>query len=128
MTLLFIVQPVVYPDRVSVFHKLRSLPGKSDTSLILDCMILSHRHHRVAARTEEDVVVYDYRTATKTTPPPFVQDVFRSTWGQQEEAVRFSRARIWQLIKTVEGLEKETWDREDAIEDLGAAGNAATNV
>ncbi|KAI4598990.1 hypothetical protein KJ359_002406 [Pestalotiopsis sp. 9143b] len=120
--------PVVYPDRVSVFHKLRSLPGKSDTSLILDCIILSHRHHRVAARTAEDVVVYDYRTATKTTPPPFVQDVFRSTWSQQEEAVRSSRARIWQLIQTVEGLEKETWDREDAVEDLGAAGTAAANV
>ncbi|ETS80839.1 hypothetical protein PFICI_08368 [Pestalotiopsis fici W106-1] len=115
--------PVVYPDRISVYHKLRSLPGRSDTSLILDCMILSHRHHRVAARTAEDVVIYDYRNATKTTTPPFVQDVFQSTWEKQEAAICSSRARIWQLTKQVEEIEKETWDREDAVEDLGASGS-----
>lgn len=122
------VQPVVYPDRISVYHKLRFLPGKSDTSLILDCMILSHRHHRVAARTAEDIVIYDYRTASKTTAPPFVRDVFSSTWEKQEEAIRASRTRIWQLIKQVEEIEKETWDREDAVEDLGASGNAKVST
>ncbi|KAF7531795.1 hypothetical protein G7054_g8530 [Neopestalotiopsis clavispora] len=120
--------PVVYPDRISVYHKLRFLPGKSDTSFILDCMILSHRHHRVAARTAEDIVIYDYRTASKTTAPPFVRDVFSSTWEKQEEAIRASRTRIWQLIKQVEEIEKETWDREDAVEDLGASGNAKVST
>ncbi|RYP69555.1 hypothetical protein DL771_006070 [Monosporascus sp. 5C6A] len=111
--------PMTYPDRISVYHKLRALPDASDTSLILDCVVLSHRHRRATATTEEDVVIYDYKEAKKTTMPPFVLDVFRDTWRLQEEEVRRARSRVWDLIREVEGLEKETWDREDAIEDLG---------
>ncbi|KAK7754157.1 hypothetical protein SLS62_003734 [Diatrype stigma] len=113
--------PMTYPDRVSVYHKLRSLPEASDTSLILDCVILSHKHRRVAARTEEDIVIYDYKGARKTAMPPFVLDVFLETWRLQEEETRRARGRIWELVKEVETLEKETWNREDAVEDLGAA-------
>ncbi|KAH6654934.1 thioesterase-like superfamily-domain-containing protein [Truncatella angustata] len=115
--------PLMYPDRVSVYHKLRSLPTPSDTSLILDCVILSHKHRRIAARTEEDVVIYDYKTARKTVMPPFIMEVFQDTFRQQQEETNRSRARIWQLIKEVESLERETWDREGAVEDTGAAGN-----
>ncbi|RYP50050.1 hypothetical protein DL768_004336 [Monosporascus sp. mg162] len=114
--------PMTYPDRISVYHKLRSLPDASDTSLILDCVILSHRHRRAAATTKEDVVIYDYKEAKKTMMPPFVLDVFRDTWRLQEEEVRRARSRVWDLIREVEGLEKETWNREDAVEDLGSAG------
>lgn len=104
-----------------MYHKLRLKPEASHTSLILDCVILSHRHRRVAARTEEDVAIYDYRAGRKTTMPPFVLDVFRDTWRRQEEEIGRARGRIWELIREVEALEKETWDREDAVEDLGAA-------
>lgn len=107
---------------MSVYHKLRFPPSASDSSLILDCIILSHKHRRIAARTEEDIVVYDYKAAQKTAVPPFVQEVFQNTFRSQEEETSRSRTRIWQLIKEVEELEKETWDREDAVEDLGAAG------
>ncbi|KAH9901829.1 thioesterase-like superfamily-domain-containing protein [Xylariomycetidae sp. FL2044] len=113
--------PMTYPDTISVYHKLRSLPTTSDTSLILDCVILSHRHRRAAARMEEDVVIYDYQAATKTTMPTFVLDVFRDTWKSQEEETRRSRARIWGLTQEVEELERDTWNRPDAVEDLGAA-------
>lgn len=67
-------------------------------------------------------MIYDYAAATKTTMPDFVLDVFQDTFRKQEEAMVTSRNRIWQLTKEVEALEKETWDREDAVEDLGAAG------
>ncbi|KAI1371334.1 thioesterase-like superfamily-domain-containing protein [Hypoxylon crocopeplum] len=113
--------PMTYPDTISAYHKLRSLPSATDTSLVLDCVILSHGHKRVAARTEEDVVVYDYAAARKTPVPPFALDVFRDVWRLQEEQVRAARARIWELVGQVEGLEKETWDRADAVEDLGVA-------
>ncbi len=116
---------MTYPDRVSVYHKLRAPPQASDTSLILDCVILSHRHRRVAARTEEDIVIYDYSAARKTAVPPFVLDVFRDTWRLQEEETRRARGRIRDLAGEVESLEKETWDREDAVEDLGAAAGKA---
>ena len=34
---------------------------------------------------------------------------------------RRSRDRIGELVREVEALEKETWDRKDAVEDLGSA-------
>ncbi|KAK8079136.1 hypothetical protein PG994_002943 [Apiospora phragmitis] len=117
---------VVYPDRISVYHKLRSLPSESDTSLILDCMILSHKHRRIAARTEEDVVIYDYHEGKKTTMPPFVLQTFQDTWERQEGEARRARLRIQELAREVETLEKETWDCEDAVEDLGATGKAGS--
>ncbi|KAI1342274.1 thioesterase-like superfamily-domain-containing protein [Xylariaceae sp. FL0016] len=113
--------PMTYPDKISVYHKLRSLPTASSTSLILDCIILSHKHRRIAAKTEEDVVVYDYQAAGKTTVPEFALNVFSQTYQLQEEVMKSSRLKIWDLIKKVEELEKETWNREDAVEDLGAA-------
>lgn len=115
--------PVTYPDYVSVYHKLRLPPSAqpSPSSLILDAVIFSHRHQRVAARTEEDIVVYDYRSAKKAEVPSFMQDVLEDTFRLQElEKVR-ARIRIWELVRSVEKLEKETWDRPDAVEDNGTA-------
>ncbi|RYC59354.1 hypothetical protein CHU98_g6843 [Xylaria longipes] len=113
--------PMTAPDTVSVYHKLRTCPEATHTSLILDCIILSHRHRRVAARTFEDIAIYDYRDAKKTVLPGFMLDILRDTWRQQEERTGWARGRIWDLLREVERLEKETWDREDAVEDMGAA-------
>lgn len=109
------------PDTISVYHRLRTCPEATHTSLILDCIILSHRHRRVAARTFEDIAIYDYREAKKTVLPGFMLDVLRETWHQQEERTDWARGRIWGLLNEVERLEKETWDREGAVEDMGAA-------
>lgn len=115
--------PMTYPDRVSVYHKLRFPPSAqpSPSSLILDAVIFSHRHRRVAARIEEDIVIYDYRSARKTEMPPFMRDVLEDTFRLQESEKTRARARIWQLIGSVEKLEKETWNRPDAVEDNGTA-------
>ncbi|KAI1774267.1 thioesterase-like superfamily-domain-containing protein [Hypoxylon cercidicola] len=114
--------PMTYPDTISAYHKLRYEPAASHTSLALDCVILSHRHRRVAARTEEDVVVYDYAAARKTPVPPFALAAFRDVWSLQLDETRRARARIRELTGLVEGLERETWDRSDAVEDTGMAG------
>ncbi|KAF3771298.1 hypothetical protein M406DRAFT_336768 [Cryphonectria parasitica EP155] len=116
--------PLTYPDRISVYHKLRHPPLSSSSSLVLDAVVLSHKHRRVAARIEEDVVIYDYEAAGKTAMPTFMRDVLEETFASQEaERARVTR-RIWELIGAVERLEKATWDRPDAKEDLGAAGGA----
>lgn len=55
---------MAWPDRISVYHKLRAAPTASTDSFILDVLILSERHQRPAARCVEDIVVYDYRVRT----------------------------------------------------------------
>ncbi|KAK3370075.1 thioesterase-like superfamily-domain-containing protein [Podospora didyma] len=119
--------PMVYPDKISVYHKLRIRPtgDPAPSAFMLDCIVLSHQHRRIAARLEEDIVVYDYKAARKTNMPPFMAELFSETYSLQEQAIVKARTRIWDLINAVEKLEKETWDRADAVEDLGSAKGAA---
>lgn len=116
------LQPITYPDKVSIYHRLYARPDESSTSVLMECVILSHRHRRVAATTEEDVVVYDYGAGRKATVPEFARSLLGETWKRQEDEARRARARVWELTAQVEALEKETWDREDAVEDMGSAG------
>lgn len=114
---------MVYPDKISVYHKLRSRPegDPAPTSFFLDCIVLSHRHRRISARLEEDIVIYDYKAAGKARMPGFMLDRFKETWELQEQQTVRARTRIWELIASVERLEKETWARPGAVEDLGSA-------
>ncbi|CAK7265567.1 hypothetical protein SEPCBS57363_001647 [Sporothrix epigloea] len=115
--------PMTYPDSISVYHRLRSSPEQDPriTSLLLDCMILSHSHKRIAARLYEDVSFYDYRKAAKTQMPEFARAVLTDLWRQQQQEMVQARSRIWELVAMVERLEKQTWDRIDAVEDNGCA-------
>jgi hypothetical protein len=116
---------MTYPDRISVYHKLRHDPSSSPkppSAFTLDCIILSHNARRIAARLEEDIVIYDYKAARKTAMPDFMVRLFGETFRLQEEEMRRARGRIWQLIREVEELERETWNRDDAVEDMGGAG------
>jgi hypothetical protein len=112
---------MVYPDKISVHHKLRSRPegNPAPSSFILHCVVLSHRHRRVACRLEEDIVVYDYRKGGKTGMPAFMLDMFEETWRLQEVATLRARKRIREMHAVVERLEGETWDRVGAVEDMG---------
>ena len=112
---------MAWPDHISVFHKLRSLPKATDSSFILDVMILSELHQRPAARCVEDVVVYDYRMGRKTEIRPFMMHAFLETWERQEEAKQKMGKRIQELDGVIRALETESWDREGAVEDLGSA-------
>jgi len=113
---------MTWPDRVSVYHKLRSPPSESTDSFILDVIILSERQQRAAARCVEDIVVYDYRKGERKPLRPFMAEVFTQTFHLQEEARAKHTERILELLRQVENLEKESWDRKDAKEDFGSAG------
>ncbi|KAF2773811.1 hypothetical protein EJ03DRAFT_340691 [Teratosphaeria nubilosa] len=115
--------PMVWPDKISVYHKLRSEPTPGTESFILDVIIMSERHQRPAARCIEDVVVYDYQVGKKTSLKPFMLDVFKETWRLQQEARAVNSQRVSQLLDRVRQLEKDSWDRADAVEDLGSAGS-----
>jgi hypothetical protein len=82
-------------------------------------MIMSELHQRPAARCVEDIVVYDYRAGKKVAIRPFMMDGFTECWREQEE----ERLRAEKRIKEVEGwvtsIEKGTWDRVGAVEDMG---------
>jgi hypothetical protein len=113
--------PMMYPDHISVYHKLHSAPGETD-ALLLDVVILSELHQRPAARLFEDCALYDYRKGKKATMPPWMTDAFKETWRLQEEAKRVNSERVYGLLDKVRSLETESWDREGAVEDTGSAG------
>lgn len=111
-----------WPDHISVYHKLASEPTAETDSFILDVVIMSELQQRPAARCVEDIVVYDYQAEKKAPLLPFMVDAFRKTWKLQEEAKRVNSEKVRGLLKEVRALEQETWDREDAVEDMGVAG------
>ncbi|KAL2074193.1 hypothetical protein VTL71DRAFT_7971 [Oculimacula yallundae] len=114
--------PMTWPDHISVFHKLSHLPTASDSSFVLDVMILSELHQRPAARCVEDIAVYDYLKKQKATVRPFMLKAFEQTWAEQEaEKVRVEK-RIKEIESTVKMIEKATWDRDGAVEEIGASG------
>lgn len=113
--------PMTWPDRISVYHKLRSMPDEKDTSMLLDVMIVSEGKQRVAARCQEDVVVYNYKEGKKSTLPGYMLAQFRRQFEEQEEAKRVNSAKVNAILEEVERLEKETWDQVDAKEDFGSA-------
>lgn len=112
---------MTFPDHVSVYHKLRHAPDEKMDHFILDVIILSELHQRPAARCVEDIVVYDYKKGKKAPLRPFMVDMFKETFRLQEEAKKTNGERIRKLHERVEALERETWDRPDAREDVGSA-------
>ena len=102
-----------------MYHKLRGAPTKSTDSFVLDVLIISERHQRPAARCEEDIVMYDYRKGAKTPLKEFMLTKFQETWEAQEQAkLQYGRI-IHNLLERVERLEKESWDKVNAVENLG---------
>ena len=112
---------MTWPDRISVYHRLRSAPISSTDAFTLDVLILSERHQRPAARCIEDIVVYDYKLGQKASLQPFMVEKFQESFLLQEESKKRNEGRVRDLLKRVEKLEKESWDREGAVEDMGAA-------
>lgn len=115
------VQPMAWPDHISVYHKFRSVPNGSTDSFLLDVVILSERHQRPAARCIEDLVLYDYRQGSKTPIKEFMMQQFQEHWNAQEEAKARNEAKVRALVESIDRLEKETWDREGAVEDTGGS-------
>ena len=113
--------PMTWPDKISVYHKLRSRPTEATESMLLDVMILSEQRQRPAARALENVVVYHYPTAKKSPLAPFMLDQFQQTFELQEAAKRDNQAKIKSIEQRVRHLETQSWDRPDAQEDFGTS-------
>lgn len=111
---------MTYPDRITVYHKLATQPQPATDAFRFDVVILSEKHQRPAARLVEDCVLYDYHQAKKTTFKPFMLEVLRETWRLQEEAKVINTERVHGLLDRARKLETASWDREDAVEDMGA--------
>lgn len=115
---------MTFPDRVTVYHKLASSPEAATDSFTLDVLILSEKHRRAAARCVEDVVLYDYRHSKKLAlaSMPFMLNALRETYELQEREREKTLLRREKLERRVRSLEKASWDRADATEDVGSAG------
>ena len=113
--------PMAWPDRISAYHKIRVMPKETDSSMLLDVMILSEAKQRIAAKAEEDVVVYNYKAGKKSTLPDYMLKQFKRQFEEQEVAKYQNGKRLREILGQVTALEKETWDREDAKEDLGGS-------
>ncbi|KAF2444453.1 Thioesterase/thiol ester dehydrase-isomerase [Karstenula rhodostoma CBS 690.94] len=113
--------PIKYPDRVTVLHRLRSMPKADTDHFILDVVILSELHRRVAARCVEDIVMYNYKAGKKSAMEPFMIDMLQETFNLQEQAKLKYGNKALELIRRVQALEKASWDRPDAKEDFGSA-------
>ncbi|KAK5087956.1 hypothetical protein LTR05_002172 [Lithohypha guttulata] len=111
--------PMTWPDKISVYHKIRVMPKESDSSMLLDVMVLSEGKQRVAAKAEEDVVVYNYKKGQKSSLPDYMLTQFKQQFEEQEELKKKSGQRVKEILDAVAVLEKETWDRPDAKEDMG---------
>lgn len=105
---------------MTVYHRLGTEPTSETDSFHLDVVILSERHRRPAARLVEDIVVYDYRKGRKTPLPSYMVHAFRETWRLQEAAKVENASRVSELLQRVRDLETQTWDRSDAVEDMGS--------
>ncbi|KAF4632278.1 hypothetical protein G7Y89_g5841 [Cudoniella acicularis] len=114
--------PMTWPDHISVFHKLRSLPSPTESHFILDVLILSELHQRPAARCVEDIVMYDYRKGQKTAIRPFMMEAFEKTWREQTKQKNACESRIKAIDSDLRDLENITWNKEGAVEDMGGGG------
>ncbi|OAQ75218.1 nucleoside-diphosphate-sugar epimerase [Purpureocillium lilacinum] len=77
--------PITYPDQVTVIHKLSVKPDYGADSVILEAVILSEQHKRIAARCFEDIAVYDYQAAKRAPLKDFMVDELRKVYDLQEK-------------------------------------------
>ena len=112
---------MTFPDHITVLHKLGREVKEGMEGFEFNVVILSELHQRPAARLVEDCVLYDYKKGKKTTFQPFMLDVLKETWRLQEEAKRENSARVRGILARVRKLEMDSWDREDAVEDMGSS-------
>ncbi|KAF2400093.1 hypothetical protein EJ06DRAFT_530848 [Trichodelitschia bisporula] len=113
--------PLTYPDRITVLHKLRAQPKPHSSAFTLSCIVLSEKHQRLAARCEEVIVLYDYVKGRKSGMPDFMLSAFETTWDLQEKRREEVLERVRGLTERVRELERGSWDREGAVEDMGSA-------
>lgn len=64
-------------------------------------------------------MVYDYRRGVKSPLRDFMVDKLRETFELQEQSKSHNERRVKDLLQRVQRLERQVWDRPDAVEDTG---------
>ncbi|PHH92020.1 hypothetical protein CDD83_9305 [Cordyceps sp. RAO-2017] len=97
--------PIVYPDRVTVLHKLAEKPDRTSDSIALEAVVLSERHKRPAARCYEDIAVYDYVKAKRAPLKDFMVDQLREVYDLQEKSRAVVEDDVCRLYQTIQQIE-----------------------
>jgi len=94
------MQPLTYPDTLTVLHRLHAAPDPTSSIIPLDGIVLSARHRRPAARFTEENVLYDYAKGEKLKlgDRPWMFEALTRTWEEQEG----ERKRVWGRVEWVE--------------------------
>ena len=80
---------------------------KLKETLVLDVLLLSHLHTRVAATFREEVTMFDYVRGRKMDAlPGFMQRAFENVVEEQEVEIRYWRARREEVERLIEELER----------------------
>ncbi|MCJ1292368.1 hypothetical protein MMC34_003918 [Xylographa carneopallida] len=114
--------PLTFPNHFTIYHRLKESvsASASPTKLLLSSLLLSTTAQRPAARIQEEIVIFDYRIQKSARLPEHMQDMLRVRWEEQEQAKRMWESRAKQVEEMVEELEKESWKRLGAVEDMGS--------
>jgi hypothetical protein len=88
-----------------VLHKIRPIASKTSDSFMLDVVILSEKTRRIAARCEEELVVYDYDAGKRIGMPDWMSAVFEKILAEQEQLLASSRAKAIEVDTSLAELE-----------------------
>ncbi len=64
-------------------------------------------------------MVYDYRRGVRSPLRDFMVARLKETFDLQEQSKMRNESRVRDLLERVRRLEKDVWDRSDAVEDMG---------
>lgn len=100
-------KPLIYPDQVTVIHKLAVRPHMKSNSIRLEAIMYSHKYKRVTARCFEDIVVYDYTAAKKRALDPEAVEEFEKLYHSQEQHRNSTEKIILKMENQLRVLEAE---------------------
>ncbi|KAI0205081.1 hypothetical protein F4808DRAFT_272554 [Astrocystis sublimbata] len=110
-------------DTISVYHKISWMPGPNEPFkpyIRLQSMTLSHRRRCILTRTTAVIALLD-REGGSLALLKFMRKALRERFEHQEQQASEVRKTIIHLMADMQKLERETWNREDAVEDMGLA-------
>jgi uncharacterized coiled-coil protein SlyX len=97
----------VFPDRITVLHRIRSLSKVDADRFTLEAVILSEKHRRVAAKCVEEIVVYDYRLGKKAAMDEWLWAGLQRVVEEQEQWKEQCQAQLKQLDEAVTQAESQ---------------------
>lgn len=71
--------PLTFPDTVSIGTKVKAV---GDDRFLMECIVVSHRHRKIAAQGSGLVVMYDYVNDCKATVPLRLRQAMERLEGQ----------------------------------------------